>query len=274
VIRGSTRLAAVIGWPIAHSRSPQLINAAFAAAAIDAVMIPIGVPPEGFATVVAGLHGMRALGASVTLPHKLAAVALCDELSADAHAIGAVNCLHVDGARLVGHNTDAAGFIDGLAAAGLDVAGKRAVVLGAGGAARAVVHGLASVGARAQVIARAPAAVGWTQALPWSTAQLRDAFAGAELVVDCTPIALGEGEAEAVAALPLDALAAGAWVATLVYHRATILLERARARGHSTVDGRAMLVHQGARAFTLWTGCPAPVARMAEALDASLLDSC
>lgn len=270
MIRGSTRLAAVIGWPIAHSCSPQMINAGFTASAIDAVMVPIGVPPEGFAVVVAGLREMRALGASVTLPHKLAAVALCDELAADARAIGAVNCLHVDGARLIGHNTDAAGFADGLAAAGFDARGKHVVVLGAGGAARAVVHGLASA-QRVQVIAREPGSVAWTTAQQWSDVHLRDAFARAELVVDCTPIALGAGETEAVAALPLDALSPGAWVATLVYHRPTILLERARARGHSTVDGRAMLVHQGARAFTIWTGCPAPLARMAEALDASLL---
>jgi shikimate dehydrogenase len=266
MIRGTTRLAAVIGWPVAHSRSPQMFDAAFTAASIDARLLPLGVPPEDFATAVAGLRAMRALGASVTTPHKLAAAALCDELSTDARAIGAVNCLQLDGARWIGHNTDAAGFIDGLAAAGFDPRGKHAVILGAGGAARAVAYGLGTV----QVVARDPRSVMWTQALPWT--ELRHAFATADLVVDCTPIALGTDEETAVAALPLEALPPSAWVASLIYHRPTRLLERAKAAGHSTVDGRAMLVRQGARAFTIWTGCPAPIGAMTQALDASLLE--
>jgi shikimate dehydrogenase len=271
-IRGTTRVAAVIGFPVEHSRSPQMMNAAFAAAGLDAVMVPIGVPPESFPEVVDGLRAMRALGASVTVPHKLAAAAVCDELSAAARQIGAVNCLEIAGERLVGHNTDAGGFVDGLAAAGFTPRGARALLLGAGGAARAVAHGLRDAGAAASVIARNPAQVSWAPARPWTLAELREGFAGADLVVDCTPAGLG-GDAEEAAftdGLPLDALGAAAWVATLVYHRRTILLERARARGHSIVDGRAMLVHQGARAFAIWTGRPAPVAAMARALDDAL----
>jgi shikimate dehydrogenase len=267
VIRGPTRLAAVIGWPIEHSRSPQMMNAAFAAAGLETRMLPLGVPPADFAAAIAGLRAMRALGASVTLPHKLAAHALCNEHSDDARAIGAVNCLAFTD-RLIGHNTDAGGFVDGLVANGCTPGGKRAVILGAGGAARAVAHGL---GGQLAILARDPAAVTWAQARPWTDA--RDAFATADLVVDCTPIALGPDEATAVAALPLDALPRGAWVATLVYHRPTRLLERARSLGYSTADGRAMLVHQGARAFTIWTGCPAPIAAMTQALDESLLEA-
>ncbi len=283
MIRGTTRVAAVIGWPIEHSRSPQMMNAAFAAAGIDARMLPLGVPPEDFAAALAGLRAMRALGASVTLPHKLAAHSLCDELSTDARAIGAVNCLAFTD-RLIGHNTDAGGFLDGLVANGCAPHGKRVVILGAGGAARAVAYGIATTahglattaaaddgGTRIQILARDPGAVTWAQARPWGDA--RDAFARADLVVDCTPIALGPDEATAVAALPLDALARGAWVATLAYHRPTRLLERARSLGYSTADGRAMLVHQGARAFTIWTGCPAPISAMTQALDESLLEA-
>ena len=125
MIRGTTRVAAVIGWPVEHSRSPQMFEAAFAAAGLDAVMIPIGVPPDGFAQVIGALRAMRALGACVTLPHKLAAAALCDELTGAARAIGAVNCLHLAGDRLVGHNTDCHGFTDALAAAGLAPRGLR-----------------------------------------------------------------------------------------------------------------------------------------------------
>src|SRR6185295_13688353 len=105
MIRGTTRIAAVLGWPVEHSRSPQMFEAAFAAAGIDAVMVPIGIPPESVAQVVAALHTMRALGASVTVPHKLSVVALCDELSPAAQEIGAVNCLRFDGDGVFGHNT-------------------------------------------------------------------------------------------------------------------------------------------------------------------------
>lgn len=271
MIRGTTRLAAVIGWPVEHSRSPQLLNAAFEATGIDAVMVPIAVPPAGFAEVIAGLRAMGALGASVTVPHKLAAAALCDSIVRDARDIGAVNCLQLDGDQLVGHNTDRSGFVDALVAAGFAQRGVRAVLLGAGGAARAVAHGLQAIGS-VDVIARDPAKVGWARALPWTTQALADAFAGADLVVDCTPIGLGTPAAEHgwVDALPLDQLRSTAWVATLVYHRPTLLLERARDCGHPAVDGRAMLVHQGARAFTIWTGVAAPVTVMTQALDAAL----
>jgi shikimate dehydrogenase len=269
-ITGTTRIAAVLGWPVEHSRSPQLLNAAFAATGIDAVLVPIGVAPDGLAATIAGLRAMRALGASVTVPHKVAVAALCDELAPSARAIGAVNCLHVDGDRLVGHNTDEGGFSDGLAAAGFDLRGKRAVILGAGGAARAVAYGLRG-GRAVEVIARRK--VDWATAWPWTAENLRDAFSRADLVVDTTPVGLGvseESEVTFVDALPVDALAPHAWVSTLVYHRTPLLLDRARARGLATLDGRAMLVHQGARAFTIWTERPAPIEVMTRALDAAI----
>lgn len=270
-ISGTTRIAAVLGWPVEHTRSPAMLNAAFSADQVDAVMVPIGVPPDGLATVIAALRATspRALGASVTIPHKLAVAQMCDELSPEAKAIGAVNCLQF-GDQLVGHNTDCDGFLDAVIAAGCELRGKRVVLLGAGGAARAVAYGVRS--ARAiEVIARKPAEVGWAQAWPWTEENLRDCFARADLVVDCTSAGMDpETDAAFTDALPLDALQAGAWVSTLVYHRRTNLLERATSLGHSTLDGRAMLVHQGARAFTIWTGTPAPVAVMARALDASL----
>ena len=269
MIVGTTRIAAVIGWPVEHSRSPAILNAAFAATHTDAVLVPVNAPPEAFVTVIHGLVAMRALGASVTIPHKLAAAALCDELSPAARAIGAVNCLHFADDRIVGHNTDADGFVDGLRAAGH--APAHATLLGAGGAARAVAYGLAAIGCEVSVIARRPDAVEWTRALAWSDDALRTAFARTDLVVDATPIGLGGAdEAALVDALPLDALQATATVATLVYHRATLLAERAGVRGHSILDGRAMLVHQGARALEIWTGRAAPLDVMARALDDSL----
>jgi shikimate dehydrogenase len=269
-ITGATRLAAVLGLPVEHSRSPAMLNAAFAADTIDAVLVPIAVPPDALATVIAALRATKMLGASVTVPHKLAVAALCDELSTEANAIGAVNCLQLVDGTLIGHNTDCDGFLDGLTAAGFDLRGKRVVLLGAGGAARAVAYGVR--GARAiEVVARRPAEVSWAPCWPWTEENLRDCFARADLVVDCTPSGLDATTDLAFAeSLPLDALPPAAWVATLVYHRTTDLLQRASARGHSILDGKAMLVHQGARAYTLWTGMPAPVDVMTRALDASL----
>ncbi|HEX4421755.1 MAG TPA: hypothetical protein VH165_27780, partial [Kofleriaceae bacterium] len=211
MIRGTTRVAAVIGWPVEHSRSPQMFAAAFAAAGLDAVMIPIGVPPDGFAQVVGALRAMRALGASVTLPHKLAAAALCDELSPAARAIGAVNCIELSGGRLIGHNTDAPGFTDAAIAAGCAPRGARCVLLGAGGAARAVAHGLEAAGATVTVIARGTPT--WCAAEPWSTPAMADVFARADLLVDTTPIALDAATEPAYTdALPLAALPPAAMV--------------------------------------------------------------
>ena len=279
VIRGTTRLAAVIGWPVDHSRSPQLLNAAFAARGIDAVLVPLGVEPSHLETIVAGLRAARALGASVTIPHKVLVTRLCDQLSPAARAIGAVNCLHITETDIIGHNTDCDGFTDSLAEAGCPQP-PEVCILGVGGAARAVAFGLRGA-ARIQLVARNPDRAAWVEPMqkvaaranmvvrPWG--ELRDALATADLVVDTTPIGLSGRDEEAMTdTIPLDALRKSAWVTTLVYHRPTSLLERARDRGHPTLDGRGMLVHQGARAFALWTNMPAPIEAMRQALDAAL----
>jgi shikimate dehydrogenase len=258
-----TRIAAVIGWPIEHSRSPAMMNAAFAATGIDATMIAMGVPPEKLGSTLDGLRAMPMLGASVTVPHKLAVHALCDELLPAARAIGAVNCLKLVDDRLVGDNTDALGFVDSLVHNAIEIHGARVTVLGGGGAARAVAYGCERSGAVVEVVARSGCT--WTQARPWS--ELAAALARADLVVDCTPTGLDpDADAQFVATLPLDALPKRACVVSLVYHRRTKLLERASELGHSTLDGREMLVFQGTRAFAWWTGRPAPFEAMLAAL--------
>lgn len=264
-ITASTRIAAVLGWPVAHSKSPALHNAAFAAAGIDAVFVALAVPPGEVATVVRALAATGALGASVTVPHKEAARAACTRVEPLAARAGAVNCLVFEGADVVGHNTDAGGFVDALAEAGVGIGAGRAVLLGGGGAARAVAVGLTDAGADVTVAARRPEAVTWCNARPW--ADIPALLDGAALLVDCTSAALDADADRALAdAVPLDRMPTGAAVATLVYHRPTTLLERAAARGLITVDGAGMLLHQGARAFTLWTGRPAPIDVMRSAL--------
>ena len=160
VVSGVTRVAAVLGWPVEHSRSPAMMNAAFAATQIDAVMVPFAVPPDRFEACVRGLAAGGALGASVTVPHKEAAFAICDVRVDPAGSIGAVNCLAFEQGKIVGFNTDAPGFVDALPGAP-----KRAVLLGAGGAARAIAAGLSGAGAQVDVIARSVPT--WITARSW-----------------------------------------------------------------------------------------------------------
>ena len=251
------KIGVVLGWPIHHSKSPAMHGAAFRALGVDAAFVALAVPPAALAHAVAGLATGDMLGASVTIPHKEAVVALCARVVAPADRIGAVNCLVFERGAAIGHNTDAGGFVDALAEAGIACAGRRAVVLGGGGAARAVHAGLVDAGAaEVRVVARRPAAVAWTSAEPWQGDVVRDA----DLVVDATSTALeaGDAERELVASLAVDRLPDSAVVASLVYHRVPLLLEQAAARGLQTVDGKGMLVHQGARALQLWLGRPVP----------------
>lgn len=282
MIRGTTRLAAVIGWPVQHSRSPEMLNAAFVSRGIDAVMVPLGVEPSQLDTAITALRAVRALGASVTVPHKVAVAALCDQLSPAARAIGAVNCLHFTETDIIGHNTDCEGFLDSLLEVGCPQP-PEVVLLGAGGAARAVAFALRAA-RRITIVARNPDRVSWVEAMqtvvtrpdqpqlevrPWS--EVRAVLERADLVVDCTPIGLSSRDEDAMTdTVPLDAVRRDVWISSLVYHRPTILLERARERGHPTLDGRGMLVHQGARAFGIWTNMTAPVDAMRQALDSAL----
>lgn len=272
-VSAATRVAAVIGDPVAHSRSPDLHNAAFAAAGVDALYVAWRVTPADLAAAVAGFRTLGLLGVSVTVPHKQAIADLCDRLAAPADVIGAVNCLVFksvgeragDGVRVIGHNTDAGGFVDSLQReAGLDPAGCRAVLLGAGGAARAVHAGLCAAGAdRVEIVARRPDAVGWARAHAWTADALDAVLAGCDLLVDCTSLGLDAArEAQIPAPVPVARLSDDAVVASLVYHREPALLSAARARGLRVVDGAGMLVYQGARAFELWTGRAAPVDAM------------
>jgi shikimate dehydrogenase len=249
--------AFVIGWPIAHSKSPPMINAAFRAMGIQATMFAHAIRPEDLADAIEVAREQAPLGMSVTIPHKEAVIALCDERSADVEAIGAANCLEFRDGKVIAHNTDAGGFVDSL-----DVQPRHAVILGAGGAARAVAYGLRA--SHVDVVARRPAT--WVASHAWS--ELPRLLMHADLVVDCTSAGL---DPAAELDVPLQALPAGATVATLIYHQRTRLLERAAALGYSTLDGRGMLVHQGARAIAIWTGRAAPIDVMSRALDDSLV---
>ncbi len=266
LVGGHTRLAGVIGWPVGHSRSPALHNAAYRALGMDAIYVPLPVAPWQLADALAGLRAFGFLGANVTVPYKQDVAALCDELDEVAITAGAVNTLRVgEGGRLSGWNTDVAGYADALDEVGVPKGGP-AVVLGAGGAARSVVLALVGRGHPVLVIARDPAraasllALGAADVRPWTRGSFEGGFRAASVLCDATSAALDPaGEREMLASLPVDELDASAFVSSLVYHREPALLAAARARGLRVMDGASMLVHQAARAFTIMTGREAPL---------------
>ena len=259
------RRLAVLGRPVAFSRSPAMHNAAFAALGMDGEWRyeAIDVSPDDFEARVRAMPDEGFVGANVTVPHKGGALAVADELSAVAREIGAVNTLIFEAGEIRADNTDAGGFLDALPSG---PGGKRALVLGAGGAARAVVWALLREGAEVDV---------------WNRTELRsrnlcaelggnpisDPATGAyELIVNSTAVGLG-GE-DPFAELPLDAeaLVAGQTIVDLVYGGGpSRLLRTAAERGAETVDGIAVLVGQGARSFAIWTGIEPPRDVMQEA---------
>jgi shikimate dehydrogenase len=274
VIDAHTRLAAVLGWPVEHSRSPALHNAAYRESGTNAVYVALPVPPEKLEDALRGLSALGFLGANVTVPHKERALALCDTVDDVAARVGAVNTLVPGtGGRLCGHNTDVGGFQDSLADRGVPVErDTRAVVLGAGGAARAVVVALKERGASVTVFARdvgragSLGPLGADLILPYAPRELEEALRGATLLVDATSTALSPQEERLwPSPIPLHALPQTAVVASLVYHREPALLCAARERGLEALDGSGMLIHQAARAFTLMTGLSAPVEAMRRA---------
>ena len=262
----------VVGAPVEHSLSPVIHNAAFAALDLDWSYFAVSVPPGQAGRAVAAMRSLRLGGVSVTMPHKQDAAAAVDVLTPAAERLGAVNCLAWRGTRIEGDSTDGAGFLDSLRVDhAWDPEGTRAVVVGAGGAARAVVAALADAGAREVAVvnrsadrARAAAALAGDRGRVVGTEAVDDA----DLVVNATPVGMG-GDG----ALPLDAdrLGAGQVVADLVYEPLeTPLLVAARARGAVPVTGIGMLVHQAAHAFRAWTGEDPPVEVMSAAVVAAL----
>jgi shikimate dehydrogenase len=258
-----TTYLGVCGWPVAHSRSPQMHNAALAAAGLaDWRYLRLPLPPDLFEETVRALPAAGFRGVNVTIPHKQAALALADHASEAARAIGAANTLTFEAGAIHADNTDAPGL---LAALPFAPAGRSALVLGAGGAGRAAAWALREAGAEVAVWNRTPeratalAAELGLQAVTTATA--------AEIVVNCTSVGLDEPEAT-FKALPLhaDSLGAGSLVVDMVYRDGgTQLLEAARTRGARVVDGLEILIAQGAASFERWTGLEAPREAMRKA---------
>jgi shikimate dehydrogenase len=272
VISGATRVAAVIGDPVRHSLSPILHNAAYRELGLDWVYVAFEVPDGAAARALDTLRVLGIAGLSVTMPHKTAVASACDECSPDARLLRSVNTVtpRPDGS-LVGDSTDGAGFLRSLAERGHEVSGRSVLLLGAGGAARAVGLALQRAGASVTITARRDGAASsaaelvGAHTLAWDARD--DAVAAVDMVVNATPVGMGDGE------LPIGAhrLRPGQVFADLVYHPLeTPLLAAARERGAAVVDGLGMLVHQAALQVERWTNHPAPVDVMRDAVLAHL----
>jgi shikimate dehydrogenase len=266
---------AVLGHPIGHSLSPAIYNAAFPAMGIDATYEAWDIAPEDIAGAIERMRGPEMLGGNVTVPHKLAVMPLLDEVEPAAQAIGAVNCIANHEGSLTGYNTDKYGFIRSLREAGFGPEQKTVLVLGAGGAARAVGVGLGEAGAAVIWLAgRNHSHVEATTSdlrltLPdacnlievgWHDADFAQACGLADLIVNCTPVGMHGTTAEGESPLSAELIRPGVWACDLVYRPLeTVFLRQAREAGASCVGGLEMLIYQAVESVRLWTGREAPV---------------
>lgn len=274
------RKAGVIGWPLRHSISPEFQQPAFDALGLDVTYRAYETAPGDLARFVEGLRSPEWLGCNVTIPHKQAMFELVDRATDEARQIGAVNTVIREDGSLTGHNTDATGFMRALTEeAAFDPRDRRVVLLGARGAARAVVVGLLRAGAahvtianrtldRAEELATTMAGTfgdGRVSAVPLEPDALREKVASASLLVNSTSVGMAHGPAPEASPVPGALLGPHLLVYDLVYNPAdTRLLREARAAGARTQAGLPMLVYQGAASFERWTGRSAPIDIMME----------
>jgi shikimate dehydrogenase len=277
-----TKRVVLIGHPVAHSLSGAMQQAAFDAAGIPATYELWDRSPLELADAIAELRSDDFLGANITIPHKEKAVTLVDRLTEEAHATGAVNTITREGKRLVGHNTDVPGFRVALETlVGKQRMPRQAVVLGSGGGARAVVHGLVAEGFqrivvfnrhlhRAEGLVRhftRSAAHMELRAMPWHESIIEAELAKTKVLVNATAVGLHDDETP----IPAELMPPDLLVIDLIYNPPrSRLLRDAAAAGCQVLNGEVMLLHQGAAAFSLWTGQAAPVELMHEKLAAGL----
>ena len=276
---GRTKNLGVIGWPIAHSLSPAMQQAAIEKAGIDYSYIALPVEPEALPKAVAGLKALNFRGWNVTIPHKTAIMPLLDEIDEDAAVIGAVNTVVNEEGRLKGYNTDVLGFLSPLQKKGMRLQGAKALILGAGGAARAVLWGLLREGAESVSLAVRSAEKGEalahsfmdkTQAkltvCTFDSEAYRKELAEAELIVNTTPLGMTP-KVEAAPPVDWSLVRPTAFVYDIIYTPAeTRFLREAREHGCQIQNGEAMLAGQGAAALTLWTGIEPDTSCMCQAL--------
>jgi shikimate dehydrogenase len=260
----------LIGWPVEHSRSPAMHNAAFAALGLDWRYVLLPTPPDQVEAAIARIRSGELQGANVTIPHKQAVMPFLDEIDPAARAVGAVNTIVKQDARLIGFNTDTLGFKRALIETGVEVNDHPCAILGAGGSARAVVYVLRGLGAYITVYARDVEKARAVHANCRSLRALKEIDPATKLIVNTTPVGLSPN----IAASPWPAdvpLPKHALIFDLLNNPArTKFMQQAEQAGLRTVNGWNMLVYQGAAAFAKWTGIEPPVDVMQYALAQSM----
>lgn len=278
-IDAQTRLIGLLGYPLSHSFSPQMHNAAFAHLNLNKLYLPIEVTEQDLGVVIRGMAKMNFDGFNVTIPHKINVLKYLDEVDEAAAAIGAVNCVTIKDGRLKGYNTDGSGFVRSLEQGlGESVRGGNILLLGSGGGARAVAMTLALRGAARinifnRTVAKAQELAGEINAKIKSgssaavdEAALREALAGTDIIINTTSVGMSPHTEETP--LEKSLLQPRHIVCDIVYNpRQTRLLQEAAETGCRILPGLPMLVYQGVESFTLWTGVPAPAEVMFAALE-------
>jgi shikimate dehydrogenase len=270
-ISGKTQLCAIVGDPVAHSMSPAMHNAAYRKMGLDYLYLPLLVKSENLKPAVEGLRALNFRGFNVTMPHKVTIIPLLDGLDALAEKIGAVNTVVNECGELRGYNTDGPGFLQALLEHGIEPEGKNAVILGAGGASRAISYVLAQRGARLTIFNRR-LELDWAEdiaaflredlgaevkALELCSGQLQEALAGADILINATSVGMSPEADKSL--VPAELLRAGLTVCDVIYSPLqTRVIREAQAAGCRTIGGVDMLAWQGVLCFEKWTGQPVP----------------
>ncbi|MCK8825277.1 shikimate dehydrogenase [Fuchsiella alkaliacetigena] len=281
------KLTGLFGYPVEHSLSPVMHNTAFKELGLDYLYLPFAVPKAKLAEAVAGIKGLNFEGVNLTIPHKQKVRDYLDELSQEAELIGAVNTVQRCNGKLIGHNTDGKGFLRSLVEeASFTPQDKKVLVIGAGGAARAVSYQLALEEVKELYIANRTLSkaenlatevgkkldLNKAEALPLEKGALSSIIKNLDLVVDTTPIGMSP-QVEVEPVIEAELLHSNLLVADLVYNPVkTTLLKAAQKAGAETLSGLGMLVYQGAIAFEIWTGQRAPVKVMKEVVQAAITE--
>ena len=282
-IDASFKVCALLGFPAHHSMGPAIHNTAFEELKLPFVYVAHDVAPADLAAAIAGTRALGYRGLSITMPHKVAALDLVDEVDATARAIGCINTVVNDHGRLLGYNSDGQGALDALARAGIAISGRRVLVLGSGGAARAVAMTVALHGRPAELeilgvvedeLAHLGRDIGEKSAIQPRAQRLDDttlaaAVERAEVLLHCTPVGMTPEKERTL--VPRNLLRPELAVFDAVYNpRRTLLLKEAAALGCRVVEGMEMFLGQAMVQFELWTGQPAPTEAMRQVIEARL----
>lgn len=272
-IGGKTKVMGLFGYPVEHSLSPAMHNAAFERLALDCCYVTFLVSPDRLGDAVKGVRAMNLAGVNVTVPHKENVMPFLDEISEEASFIGAVNTIKNDDGKLIGYNTDGRGFMQSLSEAGIVVSGKRIFIAGAGGASRAVGYYLCKEASSVYIYDvdtnKAGSLRGHLNTLKGNVSLAENAsvksmdfFSGMDVIINATPLGLKPDDP-----MPVDiSLLNKKHVVCDLIYRETPLLRKASETGCKTLNGLGMLLWQGVFAFEIWTGIMPPVEVMREVL--------